>query len=142
MSGSQFWKRAGLVIVAATVVNIAVFLVAKAVGVEILVPQGGAPTALSVAPVMIFTIIPLVLATVLLLLLRRLGVSRPGVFAGIVVVGTVLSLLAPLTADLTVSNKVALAVMHVVAGGAALIGLTPLLRPAQVDAPSGAVSNA
>jgi hypothetical protein len=137
----QFWRRTGLVIAVATVINVAVFLIARAIGVEILVPQGATPTTLSVVPVVVFTIVPLVLAAVFLLVLRRVGVSSPGVFGAIVVVGTVLSLFAPLTAELSASNKVTLVVMHLVAGLAALIGLTPLYRPAPADARTLAVSN-
>jgi len=141
MVGSQFWRRTGLVIAVAAVINVAVYLIATAAGVEILVPQGATPTPLSVAPVVVFTIVPLVLAAVLLLVLRRVGVSSPRVFAGIVVVVSLLSLAAPLTADLTASNKLVLAAMHMVAGLAALVGLTPLYRAAQTDAPAMAVSN-
>jgi len=142
MSGKQFWKRTGLVIAVAAVINVAVYLVATAIGVEILVPQGATPTPLSVVMVVAFTVVPLVLAAVLLLVLRRVGVSNPRVFAGVVVVVALLSLLAPLTADLTASNKVTLVVMHLVAGLAALVGLTPLYRAAQVESPTPAVSNA
>ncbi len=141
MVGRQFWRRTGLVIAVAAVMNVAVYLIASAAGVEILVPQGGSPTPLTMVPVVLFTIVPLVLAAVLLLVLRRVGVSSPRVFAGVVLVVTVLSLLAPLTADLTGSNKVTLAVMHVVAGLAALVGLTPLYRPTHAEAPTLAVSN-
>jgi hypothetical protein len=137
----QFWRRTGLVIAVATVINVAVFLIAKAIGVEILVPQGATPTTLSVVPVVVFTIVPLVLAAVFLLVLRRVGVSSPRVFGAIVVVGTVLSLFAPLTAELSASNKLTLVVMHLVAGLAALIGLTPLYRPDPADARTLAVSN-
>jgi hypothetical protein len=141
MVGRQFWSRTGLVIAVAGVINVAVFLIAGAVGVEILVPQGASPTPLSVVPVIVFTIVPLVLAAVLLLAFRRVGVSSPRVFASVVVVGTALSLLAPLTAELTASNKLVLAAMHMVAGLAALVGLTPLYRAAPADAPAVAVSN-
>jgi hypothetical protein len=137
----QFWRRTGLVIAVATVINVAVFLIARAIGVEILVPQGATSTTLSVVPVAVFTIVPLVLAAVFLRVLRRVGVSSPRVFGAIVVVGTLLSLFAPLTAELSASNKVTLVVMHLVAGLAALIGLTPLYRPAPADARTLAVSN-
>ncbi|HEY5249860.1 MAG TPA: DUF6069 family protein [Dermatophilaceae bacterium] len=141
MAGQQFWKRTGLVIAVAVVVNVAVYLIAKAAGVEILVPQGGSPTPLSVVPVVLFTIIPLVLAAVLILVLRRIGRSTQQIFAGVVVVGTALSLLAPLTADLTVSNKLALAAMHVAAGLAALLGLTPLVSTLDSETPVGVASS-
>lgn len=141
MAGQQFWKRTGLVIAVAVVINVAVYLIAKAAGVEVLVPQGAAPTPLSVVPVVLFTIIPLVLAAVLILVLRRIGQSTPRVFAGVVVVGTALSLLAPLTADLTVSNKLALVAMHVAAGLAALVGLTPLVSTLDSETPVGVASS-
>jgi hypothetical protein len=141
MVGSQLWRRTGLVIALAAVINVAVYFIATAAGVEILVPQGSTPSPLSVVPVVVFTIVPLVLAAVLLLVLRRVGVSSPRVFAGIVVVVSLLSLAAPLTADLTASNKLVLAAMHLVAGLAALVGLTPLYRAANADAPALAVSN-
>jgi hypothetical protein len=141
MAGLQFWRRTGLVIAVAVVINAAVYLIAKAAGVEILVPQGGSPTPLSVVPVVVFTIVPLVLAAVLLLVLRRVGVSSQRVFAGVVVVVTALSLLAPLTADLTVSNKLALGAMHVVAGLAALLGITPMVGTVDAETPVGAVSS-
>jgi hypothetical protein len=142
MAGKQFWRRTGLVIAVAAVVNVAVYLIARAIGGEILVPMGGAPAPLSVVPVAVSTIIPLVVvAAVLLLVLRRVGVSSPRVFAGVVIVVTLLSLLAPLTADLSVSNKLVLVAMHLVAGLAALVGLTPLNRPTRADVPTMAVSN-
>jgi hypothetical protein len=141
MAGKQFWRRTGLVIAVAAVVNVAVYLIARAIGGEILVPMGGAPAPLSVVPVAVSTIIPLVVAAVLLLVLRRVGVSSPRVFAGVVIVVTLLSLLAPLTADLSVSNKLVLVAMHLVAGLAALVRLTPLNRPTRADVPTMAVSN-
>ena len=141
MAGLQFWRRTGLVIAVAAAINVAVYLIAKAAGVEILVPQGGSPTPLSVVLVVVFTIVPLVLAAVLLLVLRRVGVSNQRVFAGVVVVVTALSLLAPLTADLIASNKLALAAMHVVAGLAALLGITPMFRMVDAETPVGAASN-
>ena len=135
MSPRQFWKRAGLVIAAAVVVNLAVYLVAKAAGVEILVPMGASPVPLEAAPVVVFTVVPLVLAAVLLLVLRRVGVASPAVFTGVAAVVLLLSLAAPLTADLAVSNKLVLASMHAVAGLAALLGLTSLFRRVRVGAP-------
>ena len=142
MHGGQFWRRTGLVVAAASVINVAVYLIATAAGVEILVPQGASPTPLSVVPVVLFTIVPLVLAAVLLLVLRRLGVSSPRAFAGLVLVVTVLSLLAPLTAGLTASNTLVLATMHIVAGLGALVGLTPMYRPVHAEARVAAVANA
>jgi hypothetical protein len=141
MPALQFWKRAGLLIAAATLVNVAVFLLAKAGGVEILVPMGASPVPLSAALVVVFTIVPLVLAAVFLLVLRRVGVSSSRVFAGVVLTVAVLSLLAPLTADLTVSNKLVLATMHVVAGLAALLRLAPVFRPSRVAASAASVSS-
>ncbi|HYO20733.1 MAG TPA: DUF6069 family protein, partial [Dermatophilaceae bacterium] len=120
MSGSQFWKRTGLVIAAAALVNVVVYLVATVAGVDILVPMGASPVPLSVVPVVLFTIVPLVLAAGFLLVLRRLGSSGSRVFAGVALTVMVLSLVAPMTADLTVPNKLVLATMHVVAGLAAL----------------------
>jgi len=141
MPALQFWKRTGLVIAAATVINVAVYLIAKAGGVEILVPMGASPVPLSAALVVVFTIVPLVLAAVFLLVLRRAGVSSSRVFAGVVLTVVVLSLLAPLTADLTVLNKLVLATMHVVAGLAALPGLASLFRPSRVAASAVSVSS-
>ena len=138
MSPQQFWKRAGLVITAAVVVNLAVYLVAKAAGVEILVPMGASPVPLEAGLVVVFTVVPLVLAAVLLLVLRRVGVASPAVFAGVAAVVLLLSLSAPLTADLAASNKLVLASMHVVAGLAALLGLTPLFRRVRVGRPRSA----
>jgi hypothetical protein len=134
MSPQQFWKRAGLVIVAAVIVNLAVYLVAKAAGVEIVVPMGASPVPLDAAPVVVFTVVPLALAAVLLLVLRRVGVASPAVFSGVAAVVLLLSLSAPLTADLAVSNKLVLASMHAVAGLAAVFGLTPLFRGVRVGA--------
>jgi hypothetical protein len=140
MAGLQFWRRTGLVIAVGAAVNVAVYLIAKAAGVEILVPQGGSPTPLNVASVVVFTVVPLALAAVLLLVLRRVGVPSQRVFAGVVVVVTLLSLLAPLSADLAVSNTLALATMHVVAGLAALLGISPLCRMVPAETPEGALS--
>jgi hypothetical protein len=100
--------------------------------------MGTSPVPLEAAPVVVFTVIPLVLAAVLLLVLRRVGVASPAVFAGVAGVVLLLSLAAPLTADLAVSNKLVLASMHAVAGLAALLGLTPLFRGVRVGAPRSA----
>jgi hypothetical protein len=51
-------------------------------------------------------------------------------------------LLAPLTADLTLSNKLTLATMHVVAGLAALLGLTPMYRTARTEVRVSEVAHA
>jgi hypothetical protein len=142
LSGPQFWKRTGLVIAAATLINVAVYLIARAVGMEILVPMGASPVPLSAAPVVLFTVVPLVLAVVFLLVLRRVGSSGSRVFAGVVLTVAVLSLVAPVTADLTVSNTLVLATMHVVAGVAALLGLAPLFWPVHVDASAVSASSA
>jgi hypothetical protein len=123
------------VIAAAAAVNLAVYLVAKAVGVELLVPMGASPVPLDAAPVIVFTVVPLALAAVLLLVLRRVGVASPAVFAAVAAVVLLLSLAAPLAADLAVSNKLVLAWMHIVAGLAALLGLTPLFRGDRVAVP-------
>ena len=138
MSPRQFWRRAGLVIAAAAVVNLAVYLVAKAAGLELLVPMGATPVPLEAAPVVVFTVVPLLLAAVLLLVLRRVGVGSLAVFAGVAAVVLLLSLAAPLTADLAVPNKLVLASMHTVAGLAALLGLAPLIRGVRVGEPSPA----
>ncbi len=138
MSPQQFWQRAGLAIAAAVIVNLAVYLVAKAAGVEILVPMGASPVPLEAGLVVAFTVIPLVLAAVLLLVLRRVGVASPAVFAGAAAVVLLLSLSAPLSGDLAVSNKLVLASMHAVAGLAALAGLAPLFRGLRVGAPRSA----
>ena len=98
MSPQQFWKRAGLVIAVVVVVNLAVYLVAKAAGVEILVPMGASPVPLEAGLVVVFTVVPLVLAAVLLLFLRRVGVSSPAVFAGLAAVVLLLSLALALAA--------------------------------------------
>jgi hypothetical protein len=135
LSPQQFWTRAGLVIAAAAAVNLAVYLVAKAAGVELLVPMGAAPVPLEAAPVIVFTVVPLVLAAVLLLALRRVGVASAAVFAAVAAVVLLLSLAAPLAADLAASNKLVLASMHLVAGFAALLGLTPLFRSVRLGAP-------
>jgi len=138
MSPQQFWKRAGLVIAAAAAANLAVYLVAKTAGVELLVPMGASPVPLEAGLVVVFTVVPLVLAAVLILVLRRVGVASPAVFAGVAAVAVLLSLSAPLTADLAASNKLVLASMHAVAGLAALLGLTPLFRGVRVGAPRSA----
>jgi hypothetical protein len=141
MYGLPFWKRTGLVVAAAVAINVVVYLVATALGGDILVPQGGSTAPLSVMAVIAVTALPLVLAAVLLLVLRRVGVSSPRVFATIVAIVTVLSLLAPLTAGLSTASALVLSTMHLVAGLAALVGLTPLYRTASAQAPTLEASN-
>lgn len=128
MTGMEFWRRTALTIGAAVVVNAALFAVFTWAGADLLIPTGSTTQALTIVPVIATTVIGLVAAALLLLVLRKVGVSRPTTFSVVVIVLTVLSLGAPLTADVSAGNKVALASMHVVVGLAALIGLSSVYR--------------
>jgi len=113
------WGSAG-----ALVLNSAIFFVANAVlaGSIQTAQSGQAPIDLPYAAVLGASVIPVFVgAAVLWGLIRftRLGLRA---WSGLAVAVTLLSLIAPLTAPVDTGSKVALSLMHLATGAAAILG--------------------
>ncbi|MBB2922289.1 DUF6069 family protein [Cellulomonas cellasea] len=118
VSAAATW-RTGLVAAGiAGLANLVVLAVAGALGADLLVRQtpDAAATEVTFGMVAVMSVAPIVLATVVLLVLRRWGARA---WRALAAVGLALGLLTvpmPFTVDATTGTQVALATMHVVAG--------------------------
>lgn len=103
---------------AALAVNAVVFAVARGAGADMLVRREVREPAMAIGlgTVAVMTLVPMLAATLLLLVLRRWG---PRSWRALAVVGLMIALVtvpAPFTMLAGTSTQVALALMHVVAG--------------------------
>lgn len=116
----------------AAVANLAVYGLARAVGVDFLANYAGpeARVGLPVPMIAVSSIVPALLGGVLYGLLRSLAPARArSVFLGIAVVFTLLSFAGPLgLAGASAGTKAALGVMHVIAAGAVVGSLLRRVR--------------
>lgn len=117
-SAGATW-RSGLTSAAvALVLNLVILAVARLAGADMLMQRDETVAAMSigVGPVATFTVVPMLLATALLLPLRRRGARawRALATAGLVV--GIVTVPLPFTVLAEGSTRGALAVMHVVAG--------------------------
>jgi Family of unknown function (DUF6069) len=126
--GMGWWQASALAIAAAVVVNLIVYVVAKAADVSFVVIDKGEPWEVTAGIVAMVTVQALVLGFVVtgLLSLRWPGVIRLGQY--VAVVFTVASMVGPVTADTDGGTKVALAVTHVVVGVACVAALEAARR--------------
>ena len=104
----------------ATVTNLAIWAASDAALDPIRAPGDGAPVALGWYAVIAATVVGVALATVVLVLVRRLAPAPREAFIAAVAIGTLLSLGGPLSGDLDTGNRVALAAMHLVTGTVAV----------------------
>ncbi|GEA86558.1 DUF6069 family protein [Cellulomonas cellasea] len=118
VSAATTW-RTGLVAAGiAGLANLVVLAVAGALGADLLVRQtpDAAANEVTFGMVAVMSVAPIVLATVVLLVLRRWGAWA---WRALAAVGLALGLLTvpmPFAVDATTGTQVALATMHVVAG--------------------------
>ena len=121
--GMGWWQASALAIAAAVVVNLIVYVVAKAADVSFVVIDKGEPWEVTAGIVTMVTVQALVLGFVVtgLLSLRWPGVIRVGQYVAVLL--TAASMVGPITADTDGGTKVALAVTHVVVGVACVLAL-------------------
>lgn len=118
-AGAATTWRTGLVAAGiAGLANVVVLVSAGALGADLLVRQtpDAAATEVSIGMVAVMSVAPVVLATVVLLVLRRWGARAWRVLAAVGLALGLLTVPMPFTADATTGTQVALALMHVITG--------------------------
>ena len=123
----------------AVAVDLALLAGARAAGASFLVPDWadpGALTRIGPVPVVLSTVVPLALGVGLTAAVARRRPKRARVLRVLAVVVTVLSLAMPLTVDTDLTTRTALALMHLVVGGAYLVATGPVTAPAPAPAPA------
>ncbi|MFS0699098.1 DUF6069 family protein [Cellulomonas sp. 179-A 4D5 NHS] len=118
VSAATTWRTGLTVAGIALVANLLVLVAARALGADFLVQQtpDAAATEVTFVMVAVMTVVPVLVATALLLVLRRRGARA---WRTLAVVGLALGLLTvvmPFTVDATTGTQVGLALMHVVVG--------------------------
>lgn len=117
-------KRFAIAVGKASIVNLSIFLIARAIGEDFVVTLPGQdPAALTVAMPVIATVFSSVLGWLVARLCGRFSSPRK-VFTIIAVVGLVLSLGNPVAADATTAGILWLDLMHLVVFAA----IVPILR--------------
>lgn len=98
--------------------NLVILAVARLLGADMTVhrPGAGSPMTIGIGPVTVATVLPVLIATLLLLPLRRRVARawRPMAYAGLVV--GLLSVVLPFTVVAEGDTRTSLAAMHVVTG--------------------------
>lgn len=119
--------RAALVAAAAVAVNLAIYGLARAAGVSLIVPAPGGdePTRLPLGAVVAATVAGVAFGALLLAALRRYAPDRAvPAFVIAVAVFTVLSMLSgPLSLDTSMGNKLVMGSMHVTTAVLTVAGL-------------------
>lgn len=134
-SAARPWWQVGLIAAAlAALGNLVVYVLAEGVfGQDLRVPnqQTGELIDLGPGPVVLFTVVPALLATLLAAWLARRAAAPRRIFLVISLIVLLLSFLTPILADLIGGTKITLALMHVVAA----VGIVwPLSARLPVDA--------
>lgn len=126
--GLNWWQASAAGAVAATVANLVIFLIGGAAEASFMVVDGGNLHEVTAGGVIVATVPPLVVGTVLAALLARWW---PGVIRLAQVIGGTLALLTaagPVMADTDGGTRLALTLMHVVLGVAVVLSLEALHR--------------
>ena len=126
--GLSWWQASAAGAVAAAVGNLVIFLIGLAAGASFVVMDRGELHQVTAGEVIVATVPPLVVGTVLAALLARWW---PGVLRLAQVIGGTLALLTaagPIMADTDGGTRLALALMHVVLGVAVVLSLEALRR--------------
>lgn len=130
-SRPTWWQSIGAAAVAATVVNLLIFLLAGAGGASFEIVDQGARHLVTVPWVVGATVVPLMVGSGLAVLL---GLWWHGFIRLAQIVGAALALLSaasPLIADTDTATQWSLATMHGIAGVAAIAALETVRRRAQ-----------
>lgn len=112
------WRTGGLSALVALVANLVVLVTGTAAGAEMSVLAAGAgqPMTVNAAMVVATTLLPLLLATGVLVLVHRRGARAWRLLASAGLVVGVVTVVMPLSLTATVGTKAVLALMHVITG--------------------------
>lgn len=138
----RVWRPGMFAALGATIANLVVYGLALAADVPFIVPGFGEtdePVRIPAGQVAAVTFLMLFLGTALAAFAERHGKVR--LVQGLGVAVAVLSTGAPLSLDAAISTKLVLASMHVMTGGAFLLGLRRV-RVAQPAGPTSATASA
>jgi hypothetical protein len=127
----SIWYRGLIAAGAAVALNVVLFFAYEALGVTLRVPAEMGSTELTdmtLAPVLVFTAVPSVLAVVFAVILNRSTAKARTVFSSVVVLLAFLSLLAVLTLDSPPIDRVYQGLMHLVPAAALVALVSPVLR--------------
>ncbi len=126
---NRLWQAGSLAAVIAAVVNVAVYVAARALGTPFVVqPPNRDPSEISAGGVIVFSLVPLMIATGIYGLLRRFTRRPLRVFLLLAVIVFLLLLIPPLVTAQDAATAAALILMHVVATVAILVPLALLER--------------
>ncbi len=118
-------KGAAIGAVLAVVINIIVFVIFNAGDPLQVVMQGDTEASdLPIGAVIAASIFPLIIGAIGLVVLERLRPNGLRIWTILVAVLVVLSMAGPIGLDVDSTSKLALAIMHVVVGAAAVVGQT------------------
>jgi len=116
---TRLWQAGVLAAVIAAVLNVILYLLARALGTSFAVElPGQGATEVQIVGVIVLTVVPLLVATLVYGLLRRLTRQAFRVFLILAIVVFLILLVPPFTAARDLSTAVALILMHVVAAAA------------------------
>ncbi|USQ76436.1 DUF6069 family protein [Ornithinimicrobium cryptoxanthini] len=125
LSAALAWRTGLWSVATALTVNITVLVLARGLGADMLLRRAETepPMAIGVGMIALMTIAPMLLATLLLLRLRRSGTRAWRVLAVIGLMVAVVTVPAPFTMIAGTDTQVALACMHLAAGAAWFIAV-------------------
>jgi TctA family transporter len=126
----RWWQAVAAGAAAATVINLIVYFVASGSGAALAVQQNGADHEINAAGVVVASLVPLLVGTLLAMLVSRWwpGVLRVAQVVAAVV--AVVTALGPLTQAVDTATGLALATMHVMIGATA-VAILQVIRPTQ-----------
>ncbi|WP_258725810.1 DUF6069 family protein [Cellulomonas sp. NS3] len=118
VSAATTWRTGLVAAGVALVANLLVLVVSRALGADHLVRQtpDAAASEVTFVMVVVMTVVPLLVATALLLPLRRWGARAWRTLAAVGLALGLLTVPMPFAVDATTGTQVGLALMHVVVG--------------------------
>jgi hypothetical protein len=130
------WRHGAVAAAIATVVNLTLLAVGRAVGGTFVVAYGPEPvtTQVGAGAVTVFTVVAMALGLTVTALVARRRTQRLRTMQIIGAAVAVVSLFQPLTVDTDITTRIALVAMHLVSGAAFVAGLQRL-RHAPATAP-------
>ncbi len=128
-TGPRLGRAIALAGAISVVVNLAIYVIARIADVDLLVPEGPGSDTLSrlgVGPVVVASVLPLVLAALVALGLRRWTTQPTRIFRLLVALGFVLSYVNVVAGDLSGETALTVGLMHPIVAATAWFFVTPL----------------
>jgi hypothetical protein len=122
-------KGVGLGVVLAAIVNVIIFTIGnRGAHVQIIAKTGNPPTDLAVGRVIGATVVSMVLGGIGLLIVRRIKPNGFTLWASGAAILAVLTISGPMGLKIATDSKIALALMHLVTGAAAIFSQAVMTR--------------